>query len=560
LERNESVKWKVVAAIVAAWVLVQIPFLLTAIRVDETNIIRIAEQIERQPSDPYSFYINWGGIDDEAFHILANPPGVPYWLALWGSAFGWSESVLHASMVPFGAIALLGFALLAREFNVDPRLGTLLMIASPAFFLCAQVVMPDIAMFAGFVVAMAAAMRYRRTGERWLVPLGFVAGALTPFLKYNGSLVGPLLAIIWLYGRGRRMGLFVIMAGPAVGLGAWSFWSLMYYGRIHLLTIAEFESAGITNIMTAVIGFFGLGVVPLVLATMKSPRGLSNGALHLVTALGGIMMAVLANTLLAVDPPYAVMFGVSAAIGFRFAVVWGLVLFNWIREKGVEDAVLLGWVAIVMWFQFGLLFASVRYLLPMLPPVILIILRHRLVDMSGRLARVGLAACIVLSVSVAIGDARSSNLYRRFVHEVAIPEVANRTGRFFFDGHWGFQYYMEPVGGQILNYFKQPKWQVGDVLVIARVPFPSYSHPTPTKAIDFELTEYVWSPEWPVRAVDCSAWANFYGPGVLSCKGISLPFGFSTKAADVFAIYRAKAREQVTVTSDSREAENDSTP
>lgn len=543
MDGNLDTRWKVVASIVAVWVLVQIPFLPTALRVDETNIVRIAERIAEVPGDPYGFYINWGGIDDEAFHILANPPGVPYWLALWASLFGWSEWVLHASMVPFGVVALLGFAVLARECGAQSSTSVLLMIASPAFFLGAQVVMPDIAMFAGFVGALAAAMRYRRTGEWWLVPLGFLAGALAPFFKYNGSLVGPLLAIVWLWGAGRRKGLFVIMAGPAVGLGAWSWWSLMYYGRIHLVTITEFESAGITNILTALLGFFGLGVVPLVIAWMRAPGGLSRGALDMVTIIGGGMMAAGAYTLLSVGPIASLGYGLSAAIGFRFAVVCGVVLSGWVRERGVEDAVLVAWVALVMWFQFGLLFASVRYLLPILPAVILIVLRHDLVDLEHRLSRLGLTACLVLVVAIAIGDARSANLYRTFVNEVAIPEVADRTGRFFFDGHWGFQYYMEAEGGKILNYFRQPKWRDGDLLVIARTPFPSYREPTPTRAVRFDLEEYAWSPGWPVRTIDCSAWANFYGPGVMSCKGIALPFGFSVEAADVFAIYRAKARE-----------------
>ena len=79
--------------------------------------IRIAERIAETPADPYSFLINWGGRAEDAFHILANPPGLPYWLALWGEAFGWSESVFHASMIPFGVIALLAFAVLAREFD-----------------------------------------------------------------------------------------------------------------------------------------------------------------------------------------------------------------------------------------------------------------------------------------------------------------------------------------------------------------------------------------------------------------------------------------------------------
>lgn len=528
--------------LVVLWLLLQLPFLSSAFRVDEPNIIRIAEQIASNPADPYGFRINWGGIEEDAFHILANPPGVPYWLALWGTTMGWSEWVLRASLLPFGVIALLAFAFLAREFELDQRLAVLLMIASPAFFLGAQVVMPDVAMFAAFMAALAAAVRYRRTGELWLIPIGALAGALAPFFKYNGSLVGPLLAVVWLYGKGRRTGLFVIMTGPAVGLAAWSWWSLLTYGRVHVLTIAEFESAGVTNILTALLGFFGIGVVPLVIAGMRAPKPLTDSALDLVTLTTGAMMAVGARLLLEAGSVASILYGLSAAIGFRFAVVCGAVAWGWMRERNLHDALLLAWVALVVWFQFGLLFASVRYLLPILPPVILLVLRHRLIDPTRMIARAGLAACLVLVLAIAVGDARSANLYRRFVEDVAVPEAATSGGRFFFDGHWGFQYYMEAEGGRILNYFLQPKWQDGDLLVIARVPFPSYKHPTPNRAIEFEIEEHVWSPAWPVRTIDCSAWANFYGPGVMQCRSLSLPFGVSTAAADEFVIYRAKTR------------------
>jgi hypothetical protein len=531
-----------VVGIVALWVAVQIPFLQTAYRVDETNIVRIAERIAEDPADPYGFHINWGGIDEDAFHILANPPGVPYWLALWGGMLGWTEAVLHAAMLPFGIIALIAFAALAREFDLDASTAVLLMIASPAFFLGAQVVMPDVAMFAAFVTALAAALRYRRTAEWWLVPLGFVAGALAPILKYNGALVGPLLALVWLYGRGRRTGLLVIMAGPAAGLAGWSWWSLMQYGRVHVLTITEFESGGVTNILTALLGFFGLGVVPLVIAGMRAPKPMSDAALHVITAATGLMMATGAKFLLGAGPIASVAYGLSAAIGFRFAVVCGVLALGWFRERDLRDALLLSWVALVVWFQFGLLFASVRYLLPILPAVVLLVMRHRLVNLERARARAGLAVCLTLALAIAIGDAKTANLYRRFVSEVAIPEAAKGDGRFFFDGHWGFQYYMEAAGGRILNYFLQPRWRAGDVLVIARVPFPSYKHPTPSRSIDFETVEFAWSPGWPVRTIDCSAWANFYGPGVMQCRNLALPFGFSTKAADEFVIYRARTR------------------
>lgn len=546
MDRARETNWKVIAAIIVVWVLVQMPFLPTAFRVDETNIVRIAERAAAEPEDPYGFFINWGGINEDAFQILANPPGVPFWLALWGEAFGWSEVVLHAAIVPFGVISLLGIAVMAREMDVSPMVATMLTIGSPAFVLASHVVMPDIAMFAAFTVAVAAALRYVRTGEQWLVPFGFLAGALAPLLKYNGALVAPLLGLIWLYGKGRRRGLFVILTGPVVGLVAWSWWSLMQYGRVHFLAMAEFQSGGATNILTALLGFFGLGVVPLVIAGARSPGLLSNTGLNVVTLVSGVLMALGARYMLSMGPIASLGYGTSAAIGYRFAVAFSILAARWTRERTLHDALLLSWVAIVVWFQFGLLFASVRYLLPILPAVIFLVLRHQLVDVGRMWVRVGMAACVVLSLAVAVGDAKTANLYRHFVRDVAAPEVAGAEGRVVFDGHWGFQYYMEEIGGEAINGIRQPRWEVGDVLIIARAPDPSYDYPTPGRQVEFDVSEYELSPGWPVRTIDCAAWANFYGPGLKGCRGAALPFGISTNASDTFAIYRAKARAQET--------------
>ncbi len=533
------------ALIVAVWILIQLPFLSTAFRVDEPNIIRIAQRAAEAPGDPYGFYINWGGMQEEAFHILANPPLVPYWLAGWASLFGWSEIVLHASMLPFSVLALLSFAVIARELGTDSRIAMLLLACSPGFLLASQVVMPDIAMLGFFLAALACAMAYLRSGGAWLVPLGFLAGAFAPLSKYNGAFVGVLLALVWLFGRGRRAGLFVIAVGPALGLGLWSFASLMQYGRIHILTIAEFESAGIVNILSAMLGFFGFGLLPLIVALTSAPPPLSRRVLEAVTVIGGVMMGCGLHFLFGSNALASIYYGLSAAITFRIFVISSVVGWRGLREKEFASCLLVLWLAIGVWFQFGLLFASVRYLLPLLPAVILLVLHARLLSFDKPLFRWGLVASGVLALVVAVGDARTANIYRAFVDEVVVPMKPSISGRFFFDGHWGFQYYMEREGARALNYWRQPRWKRGDVIVIARNPFPSYQSLTPTRALDFDTREIVRSPRWPVRTIDCGAWANFYGPGVMQCKGPVLPFGFSTGAADAFAVMTVKPRSEI---------------
>jgi hypothetical protein len=371
---------------------------------------------------------------------------------------------------------------------------------------------------------------------------GFVAGALAPLAKYNGALVGPLLGLLWLVGRGRRTGLFVIASGPAVGLAVWSFASLMIYGRSHVHAIAEFESGGTVVILSAILGYFAFGTLAAVMAPCAAPQGMPPRVLNAITLLSALVMGVCMYLVFPVGPWAAAGYGLSAGVTFRFILIVGAVGWRALGERDAMSALLVVWIALVFWFQFGLLFSSVRYLLPIVPPIVLLALRHRLVPVEARWFRPGLAASLALTVAVAIGDARSANLYREFVAERVVPRKAEIAGRFLFDGHWGYQYYMEREGGEILDFFRQPKLREGDVVFIARTPFPSYQRLQPTRALAIEAEELAWSPRWPVRTIDCSAFANFYGPGVRECKGPVLPFGFSTEAKDEFAILTVRPR------------------
>jgi hypothetical protein len=297
-------------------------------------------------------------------------------------------------------------------------------------------------------------------------------------------------------------------------------------------------------IFSALLGYIGFGVLPAVFAVAASPRPLPGRVLNAVGGLVGLMMAVCLYILFPIGPWAAAGYGLSAAVTCRFGVAAATTGWNCVRKRDFVTCLLVLWLALALWFQFGLLFASVRYLLPMLPPALLLVLRAGLLPLEKRWFRAGLAASLALTASVAIGDAKTANLYREFVETVVVPRKAESAGRVFFDGHWGFQYYMEREGAEILNYYRQPKWREGDVVFIARNPFPSYQDLTPTRALTFHSEERRVAPAWPVRTIDCGAFANFYGPGVMECKAPVLPFGFSTKARDAFVIMTVVPRDE----------------
>lgn len=536
-------------AVLLAWAAVLVLFSGGAFRIDEPNIMAIAEQIAREPLDPYGFYINWTGTPRHAFEILANPPLLPAWLALWASAFGWSEVSLHLSVLPFSMAALLAVRRLAVIFDVDRMVALTFMLASPAFVLGSLVVMPDVAMLSFFLWALVFLLE--SNGSRWWAMGGAVVTAMTPLVKYNGLILLPLIAIIGVtMPRTRRRAVLYIVSSVAA-LALWEWFTVATYARSHFFTIAEFENHMNLMLLTGALAAIGLAIVPLPLLAFEQRLPLRRSVYRLVIAIAFIGAALVAYGQFGYLVVPALLFGCAIAIASHVLITCGARLADAIRSFDAGTLVLVAWVFGTIAFQFRLIFTSVRYMLPLLVPVLFLLARGQ--RLSRRL-NVATAAAMLFTLSVAVGDTVVAGTYRSFAR--SIRERVASSSRLIFDGHWGFQYYMERLGGTIIDGKKQPDYAVGDLVVIARNPFPSVAEPRLPATLSAEH-ERVWlTPAWPIRTVECRNAANFYGNGIGPCVfwGTSyLPFSFSmhpSERFDIYAIRKAvegeKARRRTT--------------
>ena len=109
------------------WTLVQLPFTSGPFRIDDPYHLEAAKQMQRAPTDPYGFHINWDGTPKSSFVTYASPPLVPAWLALWSCVFPENEVSLHVAMLAFSIVALVSFGLLARSFSVPPSIAMALL-------------------------------------------------------------------------------------------------------------------------------------------------------------------------------------------------------------------------------------------------------------------------------------------------------------------------------------------------------------------------------------------------------------------------------------------------
>lgn len=526
-------------ALVVLMLLLQLPFLSVAFRVDEPNIIALARQIDREPRDPYGFEINWTGTTKPAHEVLANPPVYPAWLALWARLFGWSETSLHASNIPFAVLALVSFMVLARRVGAPPILAGVLLLGSPAFLLATHVVMPDLAMLSCFLVAISGSMSFLAHGRRGWLAVVFVVAFLAPLMKYNGILLAPVLLVLWLF-SGRRRELLVIAAAPAISFALWMVLSWQIYGTPHFLALRGLEGGPRSYVVSGVVSVLGLGVIPVALAFTKIQdssaftdwRG--SLAVFILTALLGF---------LAFGYPVrpALLFGISVAISIHFLILVLLQIGPAMRRQDGITVLLVFWILLVLAFQFKLIFTSVRYLLPLLPAVVLLLLRVRPSESKYSVLFRALAVIsVVLSLSVAIGDAAIANVYRRFVRGNEMRLRAG-SGRLYFAGHWGFQFYAESIGAVQIESWPEPLYQEGDKVVVARNPFPSILVPD-DRRVSWTHTDIDERMLWPVRTIDCESAANFYGNRIGPCRfqgTASIPFGLNFGPVERFSIFEA---------------------
>jgi hypothetical protein len=453
----------------------------TAFRVDEPNIIALARQIARNPADPYGFSINWNGTTQPAWQVLANPPLVPAWLAGWAQIFGWSEVSLHIAVIPFSLIALVAVALLAESFGASAIVIGAAAIASPAFALGSQVVMPDVAMLAAVTLAVAAALRAEQS--RGAFAVACLAAFAAPLLKYNGIVAAAVLAVLALQRRTARS--VVIAAMPVAALALWSFAGWKLYGTPHIVALQQLQAGGL-NPLPGVIVAFGLAVLPVV-AWRFDWRA----------AVIGVAGALVALFLLEYPAGSSVLYGVGCGVAAAF-----------ILRLRTREAVLIAWLIVPLGLQFGQRFTSVRYLIATLPPALLL-------GQVG-LSRVRAIAAAALVVSLSIADAQTANLYRDFVRAHPAPR---------YSGHWGLQHYAELAGARGVEIGEQ----VREPMIIARHAFPP--------VVD-DGTSWPMRISMPLRTIDCSAAANFYGNALSNCEHypVYLPFAFSRSEVETFVI------------------------
>jgi 4-amino-4-deoxy-L-arabinose transferase-like glycosyltransferase len=523
------------------------PFLAKPFNIDDPLFLWAAHQIQAHPGDPYGFNVNWYASVTPMSVATENPPGACYYAALAVKMFGWSEPALHGAFLLPALAVILGTWRLARRLCGQPLLAACATLFTPVFLVSSGTVMSDVLMLAFWVWAVVFWVEGLEADDYGKLSVAGGLIALSMLSKYFGVALLPLLAAYSLVEK-RRFGPWAgCLLIPLAAMCAYQWITHALYGRALMTETIEY-----TAFAKGIVGQSRFTSALLALAYTGGCLAVSAFFLPLVWRrrsavwfAGGLILIGAAvwwqNGLLRPSIPLAGAARLFTELQTVFWIVIGisvLVLTGADLRRHRDGLSLLlclwmlgtfGFAAFCNWTVNG------RSILPMAPAVGILLARawearqaeERASWPSAVVAALGLAA--VLSFCVAWSDMQVAQTSRQSARET-FAKFHPKSGKLWFQGHWGFQYYMDLLGGAALD-MTHPALKTGDILVV-----PIHNcyifEPLPEVAETLAVIR-VPGPRW------LTTWSADVGAGFYSFPG-PLPFAFGQVPPDEVAVYRWK--------------------
>ncbi|HTL29452.1 MAG TPA: glycosyltransferase family 39 protein [Tepidisphaeraceae bacterium] len=442
-----------------------LPFIDKPFHMDDSMFLWTAQQIQKHPLDFYGFDVNWQNYVTPMHVEMKNPPLAAYYIALVTAVFGWGEKTLHVAFLLINMATAVGTFFVARRFTKHAFLAAVLAIISPVFLVTATSVMSDMPAQLFWVWSIFAWIYAVDEDKPWLLPIAgllLAAGALT---KYPNMNVIPLLAAFAAMNR-RRLGWQIAsLVLPVVILVAYQFYTKHLYGH-GLMTDAVGYARGhwisspnefIARVMIC-LAFVGGCMLS---GAIFLPLLLSRRALAIILAFAALVAIA---AIFVIDPNriyddeknmrvgYVVQLGLMAAGGI--GLLW-LVIDSLRRSRDRDTIFLALWVGGTFCFALFVNWAiNGRTILPMAAGLAIVVARA--LERNPVRAHQRLLIAIPILISGAIGVAVANADY---AHAVAVragvaqiaSTVPSGPGKLWFMGHWGFQWYMEKLGGTVFD-------------------------------------------------------------------------------------------------------------
>lgn len=460
-----------------------VPFLTKAYHMDDSVYLWVAQHIRQHPFDFYGFAANWYGWEMPMSLINQNPPLVSYALALASLLVGWNEIGLHLIFIAPAIAAGLGTWHLARQLCRQPLTPALFAVLTPVFIVSATTLMADTLMLACYVWAASLWVQGIHRRQHSLLAASAVLTALAILTKYFGLTLVPLLLVYGML-KTRRIELwYLYLLFPVAALLGYQWLTQTLYGVSMFSEAAGYAAVhGLAStwgwLPKTIIGlsFTGGCLVTLVcfLPLALSLRWFVGWVVY-TAALTGLFYVM--NAPLALGYPgnesidWPVVFQLALFVSLGMLVVAASVA-EVITQRSAEAWLLFFWITGTLLFAAYINWTTnARVLLPMVPAVGILLVRHierrpSYTSCGGNMGRAqwSLLAAALFSISVGLADQKTAGAQRDAAMRIH-SLTADYPYNVWFQGHWGFQYYMESIGARPLD-FHTGVLKTGDIVVI----------------------------------------------------------------------------------------------
>ncbi len=532
-----KISYKQIFLVIIIPIILLIPFIAKAFHIDDTVFLWTAKQILSHPADFSGFSVNWYGYEMPMYMINKNPPLVSYYIAVIAHLIGWNEIIFHLAMIIPAVFVSLGTYFLSLPFCTRPHLAAFIAVLTPGFLVSSTNVMSDVMMLAFYVWAIVFWVSGLEKNSRSRLMIASVLISLSALTKYFGITLLPLLFVYSLAARRRPGQRILFLMIPFLILTEYEWVTYSVYGQGLLTSAASYavetgqheRAMFLFKILTA-LAFSGgcFASVACYIPWLWSKK----------IQMAGVIFPVLLGTVLL----YMGKLGTVEFHAGDSSVRWGLLiqsslfiaagihifvlaLTDLLRHKDNFSLLLFLWVSGTLFFAIFVNWTiSARTVLPMAPAVGILVSRRYGVrtdtaqysSLSSPFLPLTFAALIALAVTWAdFSLAECERLAARYVQS----EFDKYPHTIWFQGHWGFQYYMESVGARALD-FKNSVLQQGDIIIVPS----NNSNVRQLSGNIFHLlkTEQLYSCRWLATMAPSSGagfYADVFGP---------LPFVFDT--------------------------------
>jgi hypothetical protein len=546
LSASQSVRHLLI--LVGLTLLCLLPFSGKAFHIDDPLFLWSAQQITRHPLNPFGFQIVWDRTLTPMSEVTKNPPLACYYAAIIGSIGGWSERALHLGFL-LPALALMwGTYRLAQRLSHSPLLAAMATLLTPGVMVSASSVMCDTLMLAFWIWAVTLwleGLEFGKSGNLLASSFLIAASALT---KYFGICLVPLL-LTYSVMKQRRLGTWAwYFAIPLLALLAYQFWTQGIYGHGMLADAIEFAPHRVISpqlgpifVLTTASFIGGCSLSAFTLAPILwSWRHILLGVATegMLVAIGwavfGQRLPALRMGAVLLHHWESAGLALAVCIGTGISVLALAGLDIW-RKRNAESLLLALWVFGTFFFTSIVNWAiNARSILPLIPAVGILIARR--FDATGipdvrrfrEPAALALIASGFISFGIAQADANLANSAKKaamLLHQ----RTRNESGAVWFQGHWGFQYYMEQLGFRPFD-FQRCTLHPGDLLIIPdnaaeTSPLPAQFSAS-SERLAIQLHQLAITHRWRMGA---GYYGSYFGP---------LPFTFGAIAPEEYELER----------------------